>query len=306
MNIMIREFSPEHGEIALAGKKADGLCKDTRYLYSDCNVAYCPQFNTLFLKATCEEHLNFYACIRGLNIEDQATRDHINAIMKLLSLQKYKTKRAESLSGGYKRRLCLGIAMVCYPKCLLIDEVTSGVDPSARRKIWDVLKPNIDHEGYDVPAILISTHNLEEAEELSTRIGIMIDGELITTGTISYLLNRYCTCFFVEISTNNKDCDMNIIKIFEKKKMDATVYESLPYYFKLQIPFTKKASGIHTQQLADIFDIIETNKTELQIKAYSVAKMTLEQIFMNLSRKQFEADIRYSQRQIISQRSNGY
>ena len=292
MNILAGEFSPEHGSIALNGKKATRETKNTSFLYEDCAIAHCPQFDALFDRQNVTEHLTFYAKVRGLDWNDPLAQEHVQAIIKLLGLQKYANKKAEDLSGGYKRRLSLAVAMIGYPKCMLVDEVTTGVDPNARRKIWDVLKPDFAHDGYDLPAILLSTHYMQEAETLGTRIGIMIDGEIVTTGSLTSLLNRYCTSFFVEVSMealSGENAEETVVAKFEESMMPVDVYESLPFHFKLRVPFLEGSQN-HIDQLANIFEILETNKKELQIKFYSVAQMNLEQIFINLSRKQFEAN----------------
>lgn len=149
--------------------------------------------------------------------------------------------------------------------------------------------------------MLLSTHYMEEAEELGDRIVIMIDGEVSATGTLTQLYDRYCTSFFVEISlhpTTNDDNSDKILDIFNDHGLAATVYESLPYHLKLQVPF-HNTNDDTTQQLADLFELLEGYKDSLEIKFYSVAKMNLEQIFIDLSRKQLNADAQFqSERQL--------
>ena len=82
--------------------------------------------------------------------------------------------------------------------------------------------------------------------------------------------------------------------------MPSTIYESLPYHFKLQVPFVEGARHDDTRQLAQIFDLLESNKEDLGIKFYSVAPMNLEQIFIDLSRKQFEADTTFESQRSVS------
>ena len=293
MNMLAGQYAPEHGEVALDGAKATGDDRSIDYLYEKCHVAYCPQFDALFPKKTVEEHLRFYAKVRGLDWNDEATQDHIEAIIKLLGLGKHRNKESSQLSGGYKRRLSLGVSMIGYPDVMMVDECTTGIDPAARRLAWNVMKPDIGHEGYDIPAILLSSHYMDECEELGTRIGIMIDGELATTGSLNRLQELYCTSYFVEVSLQSHTDDLaegHILDTFEEHHMPATVYESLPYRFKLQIPFVEGAKHDDTKQLARIFDLLESNKEELGIQFYSVSLMNLEQIFIDLSRKQADAD----------------
>jgi len=116
MGILAGQYTPEHGEVALAGKVVAGTDKKTDHLYHACKVSYCPQFDALFPKLTVQQHLQLYARIRGLSWEADTTQHHIEAIVKLLGLSKHNNKEATELSGGYKRRLSLGLAMIGYPE----------------------------------------------------------------------------------------------------------------------------------------------------------------------------------------------
>lgn len=297
MSTFAGQITPENGEVALDGTVIGNDTKNIDILFKDCNVAYVPQFDALFPKQTVEEHLRFYACIRGLEWNHKDTQEHVNAIIALLGLEKHRRKASDALSGGYKRRLSLALALLGYPKTLMLDEVTTGLDPGARRLIWDVLKPKVGrHRSWDVPAVLLSTHYMEESEVLGDRIGIMIDGQFAATGTLNQLYERFCTSFFVEISlqpSGRTDPVAAVLGTFETSQMQCTIYESLPYHLKLQVPFaTTKSDSDNTRQLAEIFALLESKKESLGIKFYSIAKMNLEQIFINLSRKQFEADSR--------------
>lgn len=294
MSMLASQITPEHGDIALDGVVLTDDERNSDALYSRDTVSYCAQFDALFDKKTVDEHFQFYASVRGLAWEDKTTQDHINAIIKLLGLKKHRSKESEELSGGYKRRLCLALAMVGYPNVMALDECTTGLDPGARHLVWKVLKPDTGHMGYDLPAILLSSHYMDECQALGSRIGIMIDGEIVSTGTLNELYQRYCTSFFVEVSFESFADDSRseelILEAFQSAGMESTVYESLPFRVKLQVPILDQYKHDDTKQLADIFSLLESSKCDLAIKFYSVSKMNLEQIFINLSRKQFELD----------------
>ena len=290
MSVLASAIAPECGDVALDGIVAKQSDRNTDKLYESGNISYCAQFDALFENKTVVQHFQFFCKIRGLQWDDKLTQDHVDTIIKLLSLEKHRSKTAEELSGGYKRRLCLGLSMIGYPSCCALDEPTTGLDPGARRLVWDVLKP----ENIEVPAILLSTHYMDEAAALGTRIGIMVDGKFVSTGSLNELYDHYCTSFFVEISfqtdANDAQSDEMVVRAFESAGMSASVYETLPYHVKLQVDIKDTKEERDTLQLAAIFKLLETKKNDLYIKFYSVAKMNLEQIFINLSRKQFEAD----------------
>ena len=87
--------------------------------------------------------------------------------------------RAEALSGGNKRKLCLAMAMISRPKVIYIDEASAGVDPGSRRIMWKAIRS----EGVE-SAVVITTHAMEEAEALSSKLGIMVSGKFSCFGTL--------------------------------------------------------------------------------------------------------------------------
>lgn len=295
MNVLASQLSPEHGEIALGGAVANENHNCTNHLYSEGNVSFCPQFDALFDKKTVNQHIRFYAAIRGLNWNEEAAQDHLKSIIKLLGLTKHLDKEAANLSGGYKRRLCMAIALIGYPKVMLLDECTTGLDPAARHLVWGVLKPE-SQNGYDVPAVLLSSHYMDECEHLGTRIGIMIGGALVATGSLNRLQELYCTGLFVEISLqptaiDHDQAEARTLDAFSELNMNVSVYESLPYHLKLKVKFANGTeTGNSITQLAKAFRLLEAKKEYIGIQFYSVALMNLEQIFIELSRKQLAAD----------------
>jgi ABC-type multidrug transport system ATPase subunit len=232
MSTIAGEYTPEHGSIVVDGRSVAQEDLSTDHLFKRCNVSWCPQHDSLFPSLSVSQHLQFYARIRGLDWESEEAKDHVHAIIHLLGFCPHLEKLATELSGGYKRRLSLAIAMIGYPTSVLIDECTTGVDPSARHLIWGILQPDMVHETYDLPAILLSTHYMDEAAALASRIGIMIDGELVTTGSLYRLQERYCNSYFVEIALQQaapSNSDDEIIGAFHSQGMDANIYESLAY-----------------------------------------------------------------------------
>ena len=291
-SMLTGEYTPDYGEIVLDNRIAKSEDRVINHLYDGCAISSCPQFDSLFLNLSVLDHMKFYSQLRGLDLSSEDTLNHIESIMSILGLTRYENTMAKNLSGGYKRRLSLAIAMVGYPKAMIIDEVTTGMDPAARHLVWSALKPGLlKGEGnYDLPAILLSTHYMDEAAKLGTRIGIMIDGEMITTGTLSSLTDKFCNSYFLEVSLEDVS-DVNsprekALSVFRENNMHPETYEHVAHHYKIQIPFSVNCNP--TEQLADIFTVIENNKTRLSIKYYSVSQMSLEQIFIDLSKKQFE------------------
>jgi len=123
MGCLAGTHTPEHGEVALARKK---LTNDNYEHAFGSGIAFCPQFDALFPSNSVREHFQFYAKVRGLDINEEATIRHLEAIEHLLGLSDHMEKLSADISGGYKRRTCLGIAMIGSPEVMMVDECTTG------------------------------------------------------------------------------------------------------------------------------------------------------------------------------------
>ncbi len=134
MSIITGMERPSSGDAYICGHSVTHALSEARR-----NIGYCPQTDTLFESLTVREHLYLFARLKRSNgtITLEASVQHI---LRLLDLHVYGGIQAYRLSGGMKRRLCVGIAMVGYPKVLLLDEPTSGMDPHSRRFIWHALR----------------------------------------------------------------------------------------------------------------------------------------------------------------------
>ena len=133
-----------------------------------------PQETSVANNLTVKENLEFFANIYNNN--DDKT---LNEIIDIFNLNEVLNQRAKTLSGGYKRRLSIAIALISKPKILFLDEPTLGLDVFARRELWNIIKKlqkNI--------TIILTSHYLEEIENLCDRVAILSNGKLLKTGTI--------------------------------------------------------------------------------------------------------------------------
>ncbi|MBP3567568.1 MAG: ABC transporter ATP-binding protein [Lachnospiraceae bacterium] len=129
---------------------------------------------------TVRENLEFIAQVYGFDKVKVRTR--ADEMIALFKMSEVEHSRAKTLSGGWKRKLSIAMALISEPKVLFLDEPTLGLDVLARRELWraiEALKGKI--------TILLTTHYMEEAEALSDRIAIMIDGKIAACGTLSEL-----------------------------------------------------------------------------------------------------------------------
>lgn len=134
------------------------------------------QETAVAMNLTVRENLMFIAKIYGF--DKKSCIEKVNRIIEDFSLSEVAEKKAKILSGGWQRRLSIAMALISEPKLLFLDEPTLGLDVLARRELWSViskLKGRI--------TIILTTHYLEEAEALSDRLAIMVDGDIKSIGT---------------------------------------------------------------------------------------------------------------------------
>jgi ABC-type multidrug transport system ATPase subunit len=147
-------------------------------------LGYCPQRDPLLDLLTVREHLHLYARLKGM--PPHLVAPAAEAIWRRVGLGPFADRLAGTLSGGNKRKLSLGIGIIGSPAVLLCDEPSSGLDPQARRNLWDVISASTSDM-----AVILTTHSLDEAEALCQRIAIMVSGSLRCIGSSQMLKERY-------------------------------------------------------------------------------------------------------------------
>ncbi|MGE5657401.1 MAG: ABC transporter ATP-binding protein, partial [Actinomycetota bacterium] len=140
-----------------------------------------PQENLIYKTLSCEENLNFFANIYGL--ERKRRRFQVRHCLQAVNLADRAKSPAETLSGGMQRRLNIAIALIHEPKLVILDEPTTGLDIEARYEIWELIS-RLQSEGM---TILLTTHFLDEAERLCQRIGILKKGRIAVEGSLEEL-----------------------------------------------------------------------------------------------------------------------
>lgn len=150
------------------------------------SLGICPQHNVLFDEMSVADHIRFFTRIKGLGKDE--VEAEVTKYLKLIELEDKKNAPSFTLSGGMKRKLSACCALSGNTKVVLFDEPSSGMDPAARRQLWDMLlKEKVGR------TILLTTHFMDEADVLGDRIAIMCDGELRCYGT-SFFLKKYYGC----------------------------------------------------------------------------------------------------------------
>uniref|UniRef100_A0A674B1I3 P-type phospholipid transporter n=1 Tax=Salmo trutta TaxID=8032 RepID=A0A674B1I3_SALTR len=257
------------GEAFLAGKS---ILREIDEVHQ--NMGYCPQFDAINDLLTGREHLEFYAVLRG--VPEKEVCEVAEWGIRKLGLVKYVDKAAGSYSGGNMRKLSTAMALIGGPPVVFLDEPTTGMDPKARRALWNCIH-SVIKEGRSV---VLTSHSMEECEALCTRMAIMVNGRFRCLGSVQHLKNRFGDGYTIILRVAGPDPDLPpVMKFIESKLPGSTLKEKHRNMLQYQL-----SSSLTS--LAHIFSILAKNKDLLRIEDYSVSQTTLDQVFVNFAKDQ--------------------
>uniref|UniRef100_A0A3B5KYM5 ABC transporter domain-containing protein n=1 Tax=Xiphophorus couchianus TaxID=32473 RepID=A0A3B5KYM5_9TELE len=197
-----------------------------------------------------------------------------------LGLIKYANKSAGTYSGGNKRKLSTAMALIGCPPVVFLDEPTTGMDPKARRFLWDCIL-SVIKEGRSV---ILTSHSMEECEALCTRMAIMVNGRFKCLGSIQHLKSRFGDGYTVIVRVGGSPPALKPVEDFVQLTFpDSVLKEKHHNTLQYQLPYTQGA-------LASIFSHFTSNQHRLGVEDYSVSQTTLDQVFVNFARHQHGED----------------
>ena len=256
INIVCGITKKTHGKVKIFGKDNISEYKKTRTL-----IGLVPQE---IATDSFEKVINTLKFSRGL-FNKPRSEDYLNFILKSLDLFEKKNSQIRTLSGGMKRRVMIAKALSHEPKILFLDEPTAGVDVSLRKNLWKLLN-QLRNNGV---TIFLTTHYIEEAENIADRISIIHKGKIIIT-----------------------EKKKKILKKLGKKKITVTLKNHKQDLSKLRnnYNFLKKGKKIilfydsnnHKSYAADF--LYDLAKNSIRIESIDVVKSNLEEIFLDLVR----------------------
>lgn len=233
------------------------------------SLGICPQHNILFDELTVREHIIFFSWLKGVR------KDNLNAevdkYVKVLQLEDKIDTPSCKLSGGMKRKLSVGSAFCGGTKVVLCDEPSSGMDPSARRQMWDLLQS--EKAGRTV---LLTTHFMDEADVLGDRIAIMAEGEVKCYGTSFFLKKQFgsgyvLTCVKTELCRSS-----NVTLLLRKYIPKLQVHQEIGAELSYQLP--DDYTHIFEEMLSDL----EKHSSDLCLNGYGISNSSLEEVFMKM------------------------
>lgn len=275
-------FSPSSGNAWVSGYSILGDISKVQEL-----IGYCPQFDILWDELTVKEHLMFYTKLK--NVKDSVADELVQQTLHDTNLKKFEDYLVKELSGGMKRRLSLGISLVGNPSLVFLDEPTTGLDPDNRRQIWEILSKCKQGK-----SMILTTHIMEEAEVLSNRIGIIVNGELKCIDTKYKLkrvygkgyklnINTYHSIvqplFFEDLTVDSEESKTNrIINRIQERIPNSELRER----YKCTLSYFISNEDFDAEL---IYSTISEMKENCDIESWTISQVSLEDIFIDLTEK---------------------
>lgn len=274
MNILCGMYPPSKGKINIFGYDLQTEFDLIRH-----KIGFCPQHDIHYSDLTVGEHFKLIAQIKGFKGNDLSTE--IDRIAKYVKLDNDLNTKSKDLSGGMKRRLSIGLALIGDTKIILLDEATSGMDPFNRRILWELIK-NYKNER----TIVFTTHFIDECDVLADRIAIINNGRIKCNGSPLVLKALHGNGFRLVISKSES--------FDEKKFVQYLVDKSVTFKTESNVSSEICLNLINDEnfELCELLKSIEESKDRLGILSYGINHSTIDEVFFKFANnhKEFQQE----------------
>jgi len=260
-------LSHTHGKIVYGNKDLNEteMC--------DLSLGYCSQLNALWNLLTVKETIQFYLNICGYPKSD--IPNYTKALIEACGIENHTNKKVNEISGGTKRKLSLIVAICSSPSYLILDEPSAGMDPFTRRYMWKLI---LELKKVRATSTILTTHSTEEAEALCERIAILIKGRLVCVDTPKSIKMNHSNNYTLEVFT---DDPQKFEEEYVKNKNLFGIGPDEKYNLESSISYQKYSVKMKTENIADVFAIMEMAKESGLVSQYNFGQYSLEQVFIN-------------------------
>ncbi|KAK4312219.1 hypothetical protein Pmani_016341 [Petrolisthes manimaculis] len=266
MSMLTGLFPPSSGTALVGGYDIVKQMNEVRR-----SLGLCPQHDVLFDELTVAEHIIFFSKLKGMTTKK--AEEEIIKMVEKLKLEDKRDAMSKTLSGGMKRKLSVGIALCGGSRVVFLDEPTSGMDPGARRLVWDLLqKERIGR------TLLLTTHFMEEADLLGDRIAIMANGVVQCCGSSLFLKRKYGAGYRL-IIVKERGCDVEEISNEVSSHIpDAELDQNVGAELSYVLP------NADVGRFEPLFNHLEENKETLKISSYGASQTTMDEVFLRVGK----------------------
>ncbi len=256
---------PDSGEILIMGKHWKGNEDELHHL-----IGISLQETKFIDKLNVLETLKLFASFY------QLSKNRVEEVVEMIGLEEKKKSYVVNLSGGQRQKLALGVALLNNPKILLLDEPTTGLDPVARREVWAIL---MKLKKLSQTSLILTTHYMEEAEQLCDYIIIIDQGQILEEGTLEQLLDNNSGEKIIEFTIENP--------------VDGTagLFSSSP--FEINWDTTNQKGTVFIKDIeSEMIDFLSfLKKNNLQLKNLESRKKTLDDLFTSLTGRHLHEEV---------------
>nr|XP_020039050.1 ATP-binding cassette sub-family A member 5 isoform X2 [Castor canadensis] len=281
MNILCGLCPPSDGFASIYGHRVSEIDEmfEARKM-----IGICPQLDIHFDVLTVEENLSILASIKGIPANNII--QEVQKVLLDLDMQAIKDNQAKKLSGGQKRKLSLGIAVLGNPKVLLLDEPTAGMDPCSRHIVWNLLKYRKSNR-----VTVLSTHFMDEADILADRKAVISQGMLKCVGSSIFLKSKWGIGYRLSMYID-RYCAMESLSSLVRQHIPrATLLQQDDQQLVYSLPFKDM------DKFSGLFSALDIH-SNLGVISYGVSMTTLEDVFLKL---EVEAEIDQADYSVFSQ-----
>ncbi|XP_062040847.1 phospholipid-transporting ATPase ABCA7-like [Lepus europaeus] len=236
-------------------------------------MGYCPQSDAIFELLTGREHLELFARLRGVPEAQVAQAAQVG--LARLGLPAYADRPAGVYSGGNKRKLATAVALVGDPAVVFLDEPTTGMDPHARRFLWDSLLAVVRRGR----SVVLTSHSMEECEALCTRLAILVNGRFRCLGSAQHLKGRFGAGHTLTLRVPAERHEQAAAFV-EAAFPGAQLREAHGGRLRFQLPPGERCA------LARVFGELAARGAQCGVEDFSVSQTTLDEVFLRFSQDQ--------------------
>ncbi|KAL4676931.1 hypothetical protein H8957_008642 [Semnopithecus entellus] len=281
MNILCGLCPPSDGFASIYGHRVSEIDEmfEARKM-----IGICPQLDIHFDVLTVEENLSILASIKGIPANNII--QEVQKVLLDLDMQTIKDNQAKKLSGGQKRKLSLGIAVLGNPKILLLDEPTAGMDPCSRHIVWNLLKYRKANR-----VTVFSTHFMDEADILADRKAVISQGMLKCVGSSMFLKSKWGIGYRLSMYIDKYCATESLSSLVKQHIPAATLLQQNDQQLVYSLPFKDM------DKFSGLFSALDSH-SDLGVISYGVSMTTLEDVFLKL---EVEAEIDQADYSVFTQ-----
>jgi ABC-type multidrug transport system ATPase subunit len=278
LRILSGQELPSAGSVRVHGYE---LASDLRGLQRAIGV--CPQFDCLYGELSALAHIRLFAALKGL-APGATTEAEAARLLDALDLAEFANTPSAALSGGNRRKLSVALALIGDPPVIILDEPSTGMDPSAKRYMWSVIASLSRAH-----TVILTTHSMEECEAVAQRVGVMVGGKLAALGSLGRIKERFGATYHVDAVCGTADEATSAAQALIAALPGSLLADQHGRQLRLTVPRSSPleaaadGGGGGLMSIASVFETVEARAGDLGIKAYQVSQASLEDIFLHLA-----------------------